>query len=84
VLRKNQRGDESEFTTKIRGKTNLGPKIYFYFVKFHSQLRILCLIMPKLAVSPPNRLTLRNTLIGCETFVLNLGTIDFKLQFLYL
>jgi hypothetical protein len=58
VLRKNQPGDESEFTTKIGGKTNLGPNFILFFVKFHSQLRILCLIMPKLVISPPNRLTL--------------------------
>jgi len=35
ALRKKERGDETQFTTKIDGKTN-----YFFFVKFHSQLHI--------------------------------------------
>ncbi len=39
ALRKKERGDETQFTTKIGGKTSLGPS-YFVFVKFHSQLRI--------------------------------------------
>jgi hypothetical protein len=34
-----ERGDETQFTTKIGGKTNLGFS-YFVFVKFHSQLRV--------------------------------------------
>jgi hypothetical protein len=39
VLRKKERGDETQFTIKIGGKTSLGPS-YFVFVKFHSQLHI--------------------------------------------
>jgi hypothetical protein len=39
ALRKKERQDETQFTTKIGGKTSLGPS-YFRFVKFHSQLRI--------------------------------------------
>ncbi len=39
ALRKKERGDETQFTTKIGGKTNLDPS-YFGFVKFHSQLHI--------------------------------------------
>jgi len=39
ALRKKERGDETEFATKIGGKTSLGPS-YLVFVKFHSQLRI--------------------------------------------
>jgi hypothetical protein len=40
ALRKEDRGDETRFSTKIGGKkTSLGPR-YFSFVKFHSQLRI--------------------------------------------
>ncbi len=35
ALWKNERGDETQFTTKIGGKTKL-----FRFVKFHSQLHI--------------------------------------------
>jgi hypothetical protein len=46
ALRKKERGDETQFTSKIGGKkTSLGPS-YFVFVKFHSQLHIRCLIMP--------------------------------------
>jgi hypothetical protein len=32
ALRKNERQDETQFTTKIAGKTSLGPS-YFDFVK---------------------------------------------------
>jgi hypothetical protein len=39
ALMKRETGDETQFTTKIGGKTSLCPK-YFGFVKFHSQLRI--------------------------------------------
>jgi hypothetical protein len=39
ALRKKERGDEIQFTTKIGGKTSLGPHL-FCFVKFHSQLHI--------------------------------------------
>jgi len=33
ALRKKERGDETQFTTKIGGKTGLGPN-YFVFVNF--------------------------------------------------
>ncbi len=39
ALRKKERGDETQFTTKFGGKTSLGPS-YFVFIKFHSELRI--------------------------------------------
>jgi len=39
VLREKERGDETQFTTKIGGKTGLDPS-YFVVVKFHSQLHI--------------------------------------------
>jgi hypothetical protein len=52
ALRKKERGDESQFTTKIGGKTSLGPS-YFVFVKFHSQLYIWWPVMLKLAVLGP-------------------------------
>ncbi len=40
ALKKDERGDETQFTTKIGGKkTSLGPG-YFSFVKVHSQLSI--------------------------------------------
>jgi hypothetical protein len=38
-LTENERGDETQFTTKIGGKTSLGPS-YFVYLKFHSQLSI--------------------------------------------
>ncbi len=53
-------------------KLSLPPKLVeklvwvlvILFVKFHSQLRVDALLLPKLAVlSPPNRLTLRITLM---------------------
>jgi len=52
ALRKKERGDETQFSANIGGKTSLGPS-YFVFVKFHSHLHIWCPIMPKLAVLAP-------------------------------
>ncbi len=49
VLRKKEREDETQFTTKIGENTSLGPHL-FRFVKFHSQLCLWCPGMPKLAV----------------------------------
>jgi hypothetical protein len=37
TLRKKETQDETQFTTKIGGKTSLGPS-YFLLKKFHSQL----------------------------------------------
>jgi hypothetical protein len=53
ALREKERGDETQFTTKIGGKTSLGPSYFFRFVKCHSQLSIWCPIMAKLAVLAP-------------------------------
>jgi hypothetical protein len=39
-LRKKESRDETQFTTKIDGKTSLGFSLLFRFVKFDSQLRI--------------------------------------------
>jgi hypothetical protein len=39
ALRKKEIRGETRFTTKIGGKTSLGPS-YFRIVKFHSQLGI--------------------------------------------
>jgi hypothetical protein len=39
ALRENERGDETQFTTKIGGKTSQGSQL-FCFLKFHSQLSI--------------------------------------------
>ncbi len=44
--------DETQFTTKLGGKTSLGPS-YFLLQNFHSQLLVWCPIMPKLAVLAP-------------------------------
>jgi nicotinamide riboside transporter PnuC len=51
ALREQERWDETQFTTKIGGKTILSQ--LFCFVKFHSQLSIWCPIMRKLAVPAP-------------------------------
>ncbi len=34
MMRKKERGDETQFTTKIGGKTSLGPS-YFVLLNFH-------------------------------------------------
>jgi hypothetical protein len=39
TLKKKERQDETQFTTKIGGKTSLGPS-YFALYNFHSQLHI--------------------------------------------
>jgi hypothetical protein len=39
VLGKKEIWDETQFTTKIGGKTSLGPELFCY-VKFQSQLRV--------------------------------------------
>jgi len=39
ALRKNETQDETPLTTKIGGKTSLGPS-YFLLQNFHSQLRV--------------------------------------------
>jgi len=44
ALRKKERQDETQFTTKIAGRTSLGPT-YFVLLNFHLQLRfdvLLC------------------------------------------
>ncbi len=51
ALRKKETQDEFQFTTKIGGKTSLGPS-YFLFVKFHSQLRVWCPIMLNFSLPP--------------------------------
>jgi hypothetical protein len=52
TLRKKETQDETQFTTKIGGKTSLGPSYVFD--------GLLCRNWP---FSPPDRLTLRLTLI---------------------
>ncbi len=63
ALRKKERQDETQFTTKIGGKTSLGPS-YFVFVKFSFPVTRL---MPYYAETghshPPNRVTLWITLM---------------------
>jgi hypothetical protein len=41
ALRKKERQDETQFTTKIGGKTSLGRN-YFALYNFHSQLHVRC------------------------------------------
>jgi len=41
ALRKKETQDETQFTTKIGGKTSLGPS-YFILYNFHSQLCVWC------------------------------------------
>jgi hypothetical protein len=41
ALRKKERQDETQFITKIGGKTSLGPN-YFTLYNFHSQLHVRC------------------------------------------
>ncbi len=52
ALQKRERQDKSQFTTKIGGKTSLGPS-YFVLYNFHSKLRVWCPIMLKLPVIAP-------------------------------
>ncbi len=59
VLRKKERGYETQFTTKIGGKTTVCPS-YFILENFIPSYTWLCRNWP---FSPPNRLTLRITLI---------------------
>jgi hypothetical protein len=39
-LMKKERGDETQFTTKIGGKTSLVGSQFSRFIKFHRQLHI--------------------------------------------
>ncbi len=59
---KKERGDETQFTTKIGGKSSLGPS-YFALYNFHSQLHSPYLSQ-NWPFSPPNRRTLRITLLS--------------------
>jgi hypothetical protein len=52
ALQKNKRQDETQFTTKIDGKTSLGPS-YFAFYNSRSVYMFDALIMPKLIVLTP-------------------------------
>ncbi len=57
ALMEKERQDETQFTTKIGGKTNLGCKILIPSYAFDV---LLCQNWP---FSPPNRMTLQTTLI---------------------
>jgi hypothetical protein len=62
-LTEKERGDETQFTTtKVGGKTSLGPS---YFVPSYAFDALLC---RNWLFSPPNRLTLRITLVGVLFF----------------
>jgi hypothetical protein len=62
ALKKKERQDETQVTTKIGGKTSLGPP-YFALYNFHSQLHSPYLSQ-NWPFSPPNRRTLRITLLS--------------------
>jgi hypothetical protein len=51
------RGDETQCTTNIGGKTSLGPS-YFCFVKFHSELLVRCWVLVHCGLLPPTPLIL--------------------------
>jgi hypothetical protein len=66
ALRKKERQDETQFTSKIGGKTSLGSQL-FCFMKF--SFSVTCL-MPCYAETgcshPPNCETLQITLMLCD------------------
>ncbi len=68
ALRKKERGDEIQFTTKIGGKTSLGPS-YFVLQNFIPSYTFDALLCRNWPLSPPNRLTLRITLINQVHFI---------------
>jgi len=54
ALRKKEREDETQFTTKIGGKISLGPRLpIISFWKFSFPVKIWCPIMPKPAILGP-------------------------------
>jgi len=63
ALMKKERGDETQFTTKIGGKTSLGPPL-FRFVEFILRYTFDALLCWNWPFSPPNRLTLPISLLG--------------------
>jgi hypothetical protein len=63
ALTKKETEDETQFSTKIGGKTILGPS-YFPFVKFSFPVKCLMPYYAETGCSyPPDRLTLRITLL---------------------
>ncbi len=60
---KNERQDEIQFTTKIGGKTSLGPS-YFVLQNFIPTEAFDGLLRQNWPFSPPNSLTLRITLLN--------------------
>jgi hypothetical protein len=67
VVRKKERGDETQFTTKIGGKTNLGPK-YFILQNCIPSYAFDALLCQDWPFSLPNHLTLQITLMFAFTF----------------
>jgi hypothetical protein len=45
ALRTKERQDETQFTTKIAGKTSLGPSYFVFLQNFHLQLRVDALLI---------------------------------------
>jgi len=63
ALRKKERQDETQFTTKIGGKTSLDPS-YFVLQNFHSHSYApMAYYVETDRSCPPNRVTLGRTLI---------------------
>jgi len=71
ALRKKERQDEAQFTTKFGGKTSLGPS-YFPFVKFSFPVTRLMPYYADTGWSRPPTLTLTDNSIVCS---LNFGRI---------
>jgi hypothetical protein len=63
TLRKKERGDETELSTKIGGKTSLDPSsISFSKISFPVK-HLMAYYAETGTLSPPNRLTLQITLL---------------------
>jgi hypothetical protein len=69
ALKKKETQDETQFTTKIGGKTSLGPS-YFLLYSFHSHLRVWCPIMRKpVVLAPWSPDFIDNSIISASRFV---------------
>jgi len=66
ALRIKERGDETQFTTKIGGKASLGPS-YFVLLNFIPGYTFDALLCQNWPFLPPNRLTLRITFLNSNT-----------------
>ncbi len=76
ALRKKERQDETQFTAKIGGKTNLGPS-YFISKIFIPSYTFDALLCRNWSFSPPNPETLQITLL----YAVKYSRIRFSLVF---